>query len=453
MTKEAFIAVDYGGGSGRVIAGTVSPSGEITLDEIHRFKNRQVRLGRHLYWDFPALFAEMTEGLRKAVASGYRIRSVAVDTWGVDFGLVDRNGNLLGLPVCYRDEATAVYPERFAETHDIEAHYRSTGIQVMEINTLYRLAAMRDEFPELFSLAEHLLFTPDLFSFYLTGTPNVEYTIASTSEMLDARSRDWDRTLIDSLGLPQRLFGQIVMPGTIRGWLTEEIRRQIGADYEIPVLACGSHDTASAAHASQTGTNPDGTYTAFLSSGTWSLLGVRLPEPVLTEKARLGGFSNEGGVGGILLLQNITGLWLLQQLSAQWEATGRGADFPTLVAEAEAARTEAIIDVDDPVFARQTDMEKEITGWCSARGIEPPKGRGEMTRCVVRSLARRYARGIAAMNELLPAPVTRLNIIGGGSLNRFLNAETAREAGVEVIAGPAEATAIGSIRLQAESLR
>jgi rhamnulokinase len=448
---DAHIAVDFGGGSGRVMAGTIDSGGVLHIDEVHRFGNRQVWLGRHLYWDFPALYAEMAEGMRKAVAKGYRIRSVGIDTWGVDFGLIDRAGNLLGNPVCYRDPATAGYPDRLAAAVAPTEHYATAGIQVMEINTVYRLMAMTDEQPQFVDAADRLLFMPDLFSYFLTGNANVEYTIASTSELLDARGRIWNFPLIRRLGLPERLFGPIVMPGTVRGMLTADVARQIGVDYDVPVVAVGSHDTASAVFASAATKDPS---TAYLSSGTWSLLGVLLDAPLLSEQARVAGFTNEGGVGGkIRFLQNITGLWILQRLMAQWSERGYGVDYDTVIDEASKACIDSVIDVDDRMFVNPADMESAVCEWCRLHGQQVPSGRGETVRVVIRSLADRYRRGIEALNKLLPSPVKRLNIIGGGSRNGLLNRMTAEAAGVEVTAGPAEATAIGNILLQAIAVK
>lgn len=444
------IAVDFGAGSGRVMAGRVDGDGVMHITELHRFANRRVQLGHHIYWDFPALFAEMMEGLRKAAMTGERIDSIGIDTWGVDFGLIDRAGCLLGNPVCYRDPATAGYPERLAQIDSPAAHYGEAGIQVMEINTVYRLMAMNDEQPQMLGAAASLLFMPDLFSYFLTGNPNVEYTIASTSELIDARSRNWNFGLIRRLGLSEGLFGPIVMPGHVRGCLTDAVKEQLGIDYDVPVVAVGSHDTASAVYASAASTRPSDT--AYLSSGTWSLLGVLLDSPMLTEQARQAGFTNEGGVGGkIRFLQNITGLWILQRLVEEWRRQGLTCDYPSLIAQAEQAVTDAVIDVDSPVFANPSDMQEAIGDYCRAHHLAVPQSQGEVVRVVLESLACRYARGIKALNELLPAPVTRLNIIGGGSLNKLLNALTAKAAGVEVVAGPVEATAIGSLLLQAEA--
>ncbi len=445
------IAVDFGAGSGRVMAARTDAGGVIRVSEIHRFANRRVTLGHHTYWDFPALYAEMLEGLRKAAATGERIESIGIDTWGVDFGLIDRAGCLLGNPVCYRDPSTAGYPELLAEISPAPEHYAEAGIQIMEINTIYRLMAIRDEQPQMLEAASALLFMPDLFSYFLTGNPNVEYTIASTSELIDARTRNWNFALIKRLGLPEALFGPIVMPGNVRGRLTDAVKAEIGISYDVPVVAVGSHDTASAVYGSAAALSP--TDTAYLSSGTWSLLGVLLDSPMLTEEARKAGFTNEGGVGGkIRFLQNITGLWILQRLVDQWQAAGQKCDYPTLISEAEQAAISSIIDVDDPTFTNPADMAGAIENYCRLHSMPVPADRGSMVRVVLQSLAARYARGIKAMNAMLPNPVTQLNIIGGGSLNSLLNRLTAEAAEVEVIAGPVEATAIGSILLQAEAI-
>lgn len=442
----AYIAVDFGGGSGRVIAGIIDDANALRLVEIHRFPNRQVRCGGRLYWDFLSLYAEMLEGLRKAVASGLRLRSIGIDTWGVDFGLVDAGGNLIGNPVCYRDEAVEGLPEEFFASRSRQEHYAVNGTQVMAINTLFRLMALRRDAPALLGAARHLLFMPDLFSFFLTGKPNNEYTIASTSELLDARTRDWDYALIDELGLPRHIFGEIVQPGTSRGMLCDGVARAIGTDYPVEVIAVGSHDTASAVFATATSDDT----TAWLSSGTWSLLGIDLPEPVLTEEARAAGFTNEGAVGGrIRFLQNITGLWMLQRLMAAWSEKGNPIGIVELINEAENADIDTVVDVDDPVFASAADMETIIADYCRRNGLRIPATRGEFARTVISSLAQRYARGIRQLDTFLPSPVKKLRIMGGGSRNKLLNRLTAEAAGIEVEAADVEATAIGNILVQA----
>jgi rhamnulokinase len=429
------------------MVGTISGA-TLRLDEVHRFTNRQVTLGKHIYWDFLSLFEDMKQGLKKAVEKGYNIKSIGIDTWGVDFGLIDANGNLLGNPICYRDPAVNGLPESVFTERERSAHYAKAGIQVMAINTLYRLLAMQQEDDPKLDKAQRLLFTPDLFSYFLTGVANNEYCIASTSELLDARRRDWDFDLIDKFGLPHRIFGDIVMPGTVRGVVKPEIADELGLPRDVKVIAVGSHDTASAVYAVPT---DDGKKTrAYLSSGTWSLLGVESNQPILTEEARLAGFTNEGGVGGkIRFLQNITGLWILQCLMAQWKAQGLETSYDRLLADAEASTYDFIIDVDNEVFAASGDMVKTIDTYCQAHGADAPKTQGDYVRCVVQSLANRYKRGIDQLNQLLPEPVECLHIIGGGCRNKLLNSMTEQAIGIPVIPGPVEATAIGNILVQA----
>ena len=461
--KNAFLVADFGGGSGRVIAGYVE-DGTLKMEEIHRFGNRQIRIGKHVYWDFPALFEDMKDGFRKAAQrDDLNVVSIGVDTWGVDFGFIDAQGNLLGLPVCYRDERTNGLCQEFIETHNVENHYAKAGIQMMDINSLYQLIAMIRENSPILTGAKHLLFMPDLFSYYLTGVSNCEYSIASTSELLDAKTRNWNYVLIESLGLRTSLFPPVVMPGTVRGTLLPEVAEELGLSPEVKVIAVGSHDTQSASFAAPTyrcaddryiGLCPEGEVApercAFLSSGTWSLLGVALDEPILTEEARLAGCSNEGGVGGkVNFLQNITGLWFLQRLMAQWKERGENVAFDVILPAAEAAEIKTVLDVDDPVFANPRDMEQTICDYCLERGLQAPATIGETVRVVLQSLAQRYAKGIRDFNALLPEPVQQINIIGGGCRNMLLNRLTAEATGLPVVAGPVEATGIGSLLVQA----
>lgn len=448
--REAYLAIDFGGGSGRVIAG-FEEAGGLQLDTVSRFPNRQVELGGRIYWDFLSLFEDMKRGIRQAVEKGYRIRSIGIDTWGVDFGLIDRHGHLLGNPVCYRDHRTDGLPERFFASRDPQAHYAECGTQVMAINTLFQLYAMQlEEDPQL-AVADRLLFMPDLFSYYLTGVANNEYSIASTSELMDIRTGGWNYPLIEELGLPKHLFGEMVQPGTCRGMLKPELMAEFGIDYEVPVVAVASHDTASAVHAIPA--PADAAPTAFLSSGTWSLLGVLTDRPILSEEARQGGFTNEGGADGkICFLQNITGLWILQRLMAAWQEQGLCTSYDILLAEAEKASIDSLIDVDDPRLASPVSMADAIADCCRSGGQPVPMTQGELVRCVLRSLADRYRRAIEGLNALLPAPVKRLRIIGGGSQNSYLNRLTAEATGLPVDAGPVEATAIGNILCQQQAL-
>lgn len=445
---NTYLAVDFGGGSGRIIAGSIH-QGTLKLEEVHRFPNRQVHMGNHVYWDFLALFEDMKQGLRLAVRKGYSIKGIGIDTWGVDFGLIDKDGNLLGNPVCYRDRRTDGLPEELSSSLDFSRHYGEAGIQVMSINTLFQLYSLKKEDNAQLQVADKLLFMPDLFSYFLTGVADNEYCIASTSELLDARARAWNRALISRIGLPGHIFGKIVMPGTIRGKLKSEVAAEIGLKEEVEVIAVGSHDTASAVFAVPAVTTCR-SRCAFLSSGTWSLLGVELDEPILTEEARLAGFTNEGGVGGkIRFLQNITGLWILQRMMAQWDEQGQETEYDHLIASAEQSDISTLINVDDQVFKNPVDMEAAIGGYCRKHQQFIPSTQGEYVRCILQSLAQRYKEGIDQMNRLLPAPIEQLHIIGGGCRNRLLNRLTAEALGIPVHAGPVEATAIGNIMVQA----
>lgn len=442
--SKVYLAADFGGGSGRVIAGWLE-DGKLTMEEIHRFGNRQVRLGDHVYWDFPALFEDMKAGLKKAASKGYEVESIGVDTWGVDFGLIDRDGQLLGNPVCYRDARTAGMTEKLFETLNPTEHYATTGIQVMEINTLAQLLSIKGT--AQLEAAEHLLFMPDLFSYFLTGKATNEYCIASTSELLDAKRREWSWETIEALGLPKHIFGDIVMPGTVRGELRKDIAEETGLK-DVKVIAVGSHDTASAV-AAVPAIEGDGPV-AFLSSGTWSLLGIELPEPILTEEARQAEFTNEGGVGGrIRFLQNITGLWILQRLMAEWKERGEEQTFGELLPAAAQASISSIIPVADAAFTNPPSMEKAISDYCRQSNQPVPQTKGEFVRCLFQSLAKKYKDAIEGVNGLLPESLKRLHIIGGGSQNGLLNQFTADALGIPVWAGPVEATAMGNILVQA----
>ena len=442
--KNIYLAADFGGGSGRVIAGFLL-HGKLELEEIHRFSNRQVKLGNHVYWDFPALFEDMKTGLKLAAQKGYTVKGIGIDTWGVDFGLIDKNGNLLGNPICYRDARTDGMPAEVFKILDEQKHYAATGIQVMAINTLFQLYSMkRNRDPQL-EVARQLLFMPDLFSYYLTGTANNEYCIASTSELLDAKRRDWSQDTIHALELPEHLFGEIIQPGTIRGTLKEDIARETGLG-AVDVIAVGSHDTASAVAAVPATEAP----IAFLSSGTWSLLGVETDEPILTEEARKAEFTNEGGVGGrIRFLQNITGLWILQRLMSEWKARGEEQSYDAIIPQTAEVEINTIIPVDDPEFMNPENMETALLNYCRNHALPIPQNKAEIVKCVLQSLASKYQQAVEKLNRCLPSPIRQLNIIGGGSQNKLLNQLTADALNIPVYAGPVEATAIGNILTQA----
>lgn len=445
---NVYLAADFGGGSGRVIAGWLE-EGCLIMKEIHRFSNRQVKLGNHVYWDFPALFEDMKEGFRRAAQQGLSVRSVGIDTWGVDFGLLDKDGNLIGNPICYRDPRTAGMPEKYFSHVDATTHYARTGIQVMDINTLFQLLSLKESDSDQLRIANRLLFMPDLFSYFLTGVANNEYCIASTSELMDAEKRSWSWETIREAGLPEHIFGDIIQPGTVRGCLKADIAKETGLS-DVKVVAAGSHDTASAVAAvPATGEGP----VAFLSSGTWSLLGVELPSPILSEKARTGQFTNEGGVGGrIRFLQNITGLWILQRLMAEWKSRGEEQTYDLILPAAAEAQIDSIIAVDAPEFMNPENMEQAIADHCRRQGLRVPADKAETVRCVLQSLAQKYKEAVGTLNQLLPTPLKQLHIIGGGSQNRLLNQLTADALGIPVAAGPVEATAMGNILVQAMAM-
>ena len=409
----------------------------VRLEEIHRFENRPINLNGALRWNFPSLLIGMKTGLQRAAEKyGSRIVSIGIDTWGVDFGLIGSHGYLLDMPVCYRDPRTKGLPERYFSTRDRHAHYAHNGTQVMEINTLFQLLAMKEQGTLPTDDDARLLFMPDLFSYYLTGTANNEYTIASTSQLLNARTRQWDWDLIEDAGLPKSLFQEIVMPGTERGCIRPEIAKETGLAPTVKVIAVASHDTASAIMSIPPMDEP----TAYLSSGTWSLLGVSLREPILTPQACDAGFTNEGGAGGsITFLSNITGLWILQRLAQEWQTY----DWAWMTDEARKVENVPLIDVDDSAFTAPESMQQAIN-----QSVRKELTKGETVRCVLESLAKRYATAIRDLNAMLPEPVERLHIIGGGSQNTLLNELTARTTGLKVTTGDVEATAVGNIMAQ-----
>lgn len=336
-------------------------------------------------------------------------------------------------------------PAEVFKCMDEHRHYAETGIQVMPINTLFQLYSMKQNQDAQLEVARQLLFMPDLFSYFLTGVANNEYCIASTSELLNAKSRNWSFDTIHSLGLPEHLFGKIILPGTIRGTLKEDIARETGLG-AVDVIAVGSHDTASAVAAVPAAESP----IAFLSSGTWSLLGVEVDEPILTEEARKAQFTNEGGVDGkIRFLQNITGLWILQRLMSEWKACGEEQDYDIIIPQAAEAEIDTIIPVDDTIFMNPENMKNALIHYCRNHALQIPQNKAETVRCVLQSLAFRYRLAVEQLNRCLPAPIRQLNIIGGGSQNKLLNQLTADELGIPVYAGPVEATAMGNILTQA----
>jgi len=450
MAQQHYIAVDLGASSGRVMVGSVDDQ-SITLKEMHRFTNNPVRLGTALHWDILRLWDDIQTGIAKATAA-YSISGIGVDTWGVDFALLADDGTLLANPHCYRDARTDAMPERVFARLGRAKIFSIAGIQTMNLNTIFQLASLSYSRAAELRLAKTLLFTPDLIAYWLTGRKCNEYTIASTSQMLDARSRTWSPDILGAIGVDPELFPPMIFPGSrqsIIGCVQEAVGDSIKAT-GIPVIAVGSHDTASAVGAVPA-TGDDWLY---LSSGTWSLLGALVDEPVLAPKAAEYNVTNEGGIGGkIRLLKNIAGLWLLEESKRTWARAGQDFDHATLVRLArEAPAGLARLDPDDPSFAAPGDMPARIAAYCARTGQRAPQTPGEVARVILESLAARYAAVRDMLEEITGKKFRRLHIVGGGSQNELLNQLAADATGLTVLAGPVEATALGNIAMQALTL-
>lgn len=442
---KVFLAVDLGASSGRVVAGCFNGK-RLTLEEVHRFSNGGCWLPDGWHWEVVRLFSDIKEGLRKAGKQyGASLVSVGVDTWGVDYGLVDQRGRLLGLPFMYRDARTHAIMPKVQRRLSRARLYGITGIQSAYFNTLNQLYAEKLDKSVALSSASRLLFTPDLLHYWLSGVMANEYTIASTSQMLDAGKRTWSKEVIRALGLPEKLFGELVEPGTRLGPVLPELRESLGVK-RLDVVVPASHDTASAVVAVPvTGTDP-----AYLSSGTWSLLGTERAAPMLTKAAEQLQFTNEGGVNGsIRLLKNITGLWLIQECRRIWNERGQNLGFLDITAMArDSGPAVARINPDDPAFATPGDMPARIQAACRASGQKVPRTEGQIARVVYESLAACYRDVFDMLSGLTGRNYECLHVIGGGSQNVFLGQLTANALGKPVMAGPAEATAIGNIVVQ-----
>lgn len=449
MPQKHLIAIDLGATSGRVIL--ASADGErIRLEELNRFPTRMVRLFGRYYWDIYALFGHICDGLRSAADRGLRIESVGIDTWGVDLAFVGRDGQLLHLPRAYRDPYTDGMPEAFfRERMPRREVYDRTGIQIMNFNTLYQLCAARREQCDALAAADKALFIPDALAYLLTGRMVCEYTILSTSQLMDPRTRQLDTELLAAAGVGEELFPEIVFPGHTIGTLSDEIASATGLG-PVPVIAVAGHDTASAVAAVPAA---DERF-AYLSSGTWSLMGIEVREPVITDESFSMNFTNEGGVEGTTrLLKNITGMWLLEQCRAGWKAAGRDYAYPEIVAMTSAAEPfKALIDPDDARFAAPTDMQAAIRDYCRTTGQAEPADDAAVMRCIFDSLALKYREVFDKLRRLAPFPLERLHVIGGGAQNDLLNRMTASATGVPVVAGPSEATALGNVLVQAKAL-
>ena len=423
------LAFDFGASSMRAIRAELAGE-KIVWEEIFRMENIPVEKDGRLYWNFAAL----TDGVRQALKEAGPVDSIAFDTWGVDFGLLGDDGKLLDDPVHYRDARSLGMPELAAETLGAERLYAETGLQPMGFNTLYQLMGLKKQQPELLKGAQRLLFMPDLLAFMLCGEAVCERSIASTSQLMDPRTGTWNPVILDTFGIPDHIFARPVTSGTV-----------IGEYQGAKVVSVAGHDTQSATAAM----TEDPSHTAFLSCGTWSLLGAVLPAPVLDEKSCKEGFSNEMGMGGINYLKNIVGLWILQECRREWQAEGKDysyGDMEKMAREAEAFRS--LINADDERFNAPGPMTGRIRAFCEETGQPVPETDGQIIRCIYESLALKYRLGVDQLEEMTGRTFDGIQVLGGGSQSVFLCEQTAAVSGRRVIAGPTEATALGNIVVQ-----
>lgn len=450
MAEKAYLAVDLGASSGRHVLGHFDGS-QLRLEEVHRFENGPVEVAGRLYWNFLGQWANVREGLRVAGGKYKDITSVGVDTWGVDFGLLGSGDELLGNPYHYRDARTNGMMEKAFGIVSREEIFRYTGLQFMQLNTLYQLLAMKLGGSPLLDIAESLLMVPDLFHWLMTGVKCNEMTEASTSQCYDPVRGDWALELLGKFSLPMRIFSPVVQPGTTLGPLRKNLIAETGLTNTKVVLP-GTHDTASAVMAvpaaSRPGEKPDWCY---LSLGTWALMGIESPKPIMTDAVLKHNFTNEGGVGGTTrLLKNITGLWLVQECRRVWNLAGANLDWEAInQLSAAASPLRSLINPDAPDFAAPTDMPEAVREFCRKTGQSVPEDKGAIVRCILESLAFKFRQVLQMCEELNERRIETIHIVGGGTKNRQLCQFAADACGRRVVAGPIEATAVGNLMLQA----
>ncbi len=453
MSKTSdYLALDLGAESGRGLLGRFDGE-RLLLEECHRFPNGPVRMLGTLYWDLPRLFHDCKVAIGKAAAGGRALDGVGVDTWGVDFGLVGRRDTLLGNPVHYRDSRTEGMIDAACRLVPRERIYEITGLQFLPFNTAFQLLAMQTDGSPLLDVAETLLMMPDLFGWLLTGRRAGERTDASTTQLLNPRTGTWSDELCEGLSLPRAILPELIEPGTELGPLLNSVADELGIS-PMTVLATAGHDTAAAVAAvpAQTAAKPGGPPDwCYLSSGTWSLMGVETPGPIINETTLKYNFTNEGGVAGtIRLLKNIMGLWLLQECRRTWARSGREYSYEELMALAETAPAfVALVDPDDPSFLAPGDMPARLAAFCQKTGQPVPADEAGLVRCCLESLALKYRWTVERLEPILGGPIRTIHVVGGGTKNRLLCQFTANACGRPVHAGPVEATAMGNILLQA----
>ena len=443
-----YAAVDLGAESGRVMVGVLH-DGKLTLDEVHRFPNNSVRVNGTLRWDVLRLWDEIKLGLRKAAAGG-RLDGVSADTWGVDYVWLRGNEPMVTLPYHYRDVRTDDGFERARKLVSDQEIFAETGIQFMTLNTLYQLLHDRQERADVMEFADRFLFIADYFNWLLSGVPKTEESLASTSQLYSPRTRGWSKPLLRKLKLPEAKFPEVVPSATVLGAVLPEVADEVGLPADVKVVATCSHDTGAAVAA----VPGRGGNWAYLSSGTWSLLGVESTVPLLEEPARLANFTNELGCGGtVRFLKNIVGLWILQECRRSWQRAGQDLNYDQITAAAAAAEPlRSLIRPDDPRFAKPDDMPEKIQAFCRETGQPLPETPGQFARCILESLALYYVMTLEALERLTGRSLTELHIVGGGSKNALLNQFAANATGRTVHAGPVEATAVGNVLLQALAL-
>jgi len=445
---KKYIAVDLGAESGRVMLGSVSDD-KLSLEQIHRFSNSPIKENNSLRWDFNKLFSEIKTGISKAVkAAKTQVWGIGIDSWGVDFGLTDADGRLIENPFHYRDSRTDAMMEKAFELMSNREIYENTGLQFMQFNTIYQLLAMRLAHSVALAKAKKLIFIADLVSYHLCGKLYGEYTLASTSQLMDMKTGKWSKEVFDKLSLPIEIMPRIVKPGTVVGQFTAEIGRQLRCG-PIPVIAIGSHDTASAVAA----VPAVNTNWAYLSSGTWSLIGIEVPQAIINDKTFEYTFTNEGGVENtIRLLKNIMGLWLVQECKRQWQRNGVDLSYVELTEMAQQAEPfAAYIDPDRSEFLSPGDMPERINVYLAQTNQKQIQDKGQMIRVILESLAFKYRWALEKIEDVTGQAVDCLHIVGGGTQNELLCQFTANAIGRKVITGPIEATASGNILMQAKA--
>jgi sugar (pentulose or hexulose) kinase len=443
-----YIAVDLGAESGRVMLGRIA-DGRLTLEQIHRFGNGPVEQEGTLRWDFQELLTEIKTGIGKAAkAADGKVAGIGVDTWGVDFGLLGADGRLLENPYHYRDSRTNGMMDKAFAIMPKRRVYENTGIQFMQLNSLYQLLAMRLANSEVLAQTRRLLFVADLISYFLCGKAFGEYTLASTSQMMDMKTGRWSKPIFEELALPMKIMPKVIMPGAVVANLTSSVAKEIGCG-RIPVIAVGSHDTASAV----LGVPASGDKWAYLSSGTWSLMGVELPSAIVNDKTFQYEFTNEGGVENtIRLLKNIMGLWLVQECKRQWQREGQDLSYGELTQMAAKAKPFfGYINCDTSDFLAPGDMPARISKCLADTGQQTTQDKGQIVRLILESLALKYRRVLSAIEDVTGSTINVLHIVGGGIQNELLCQFTADATGKKVITGPIEATASGNILMQAKA--